>query len=139
VIRRLRVLHRFVFVALALALPALLVAGLRARRHTIPFPPATVSTSDTSGFRLLEKSGLGVRTSSGSIEVIPLRTLTAPDPLLYWSRKDSLGEGAMLLGPLEGMSLRRYSIPESGYLIVYSLGRREIVAADRIELSEGRQ
>jgi hypothetical protein len=138
VIRRLRVLHRFIFVVLALALPALLVASLRARRHTLPVTTPKVSTVDTSGFRLLEKTGLSVRISSGSIDVIPVRPLSVPDPLLYWSRQDSMGEGATLLGPLEGMSLRRYPIPESGYLIVYSLGRREVVASDRVELPEGR-
>ena len=137
VIRRLRVAHRFVFVLLALALTALLIAGLRARRTQPPISSGAANAPETSGFRLLEKTGLSVRTSGGSIELIPARLTSAPDPLLYWNRTDSMSEGAMLLGPLDGMSLRRFSIPESGYLIIYSLAHREVVASDRIELSEG--
>ena len=138
VIRGLRVAHRVIFVLLALALAALLIAGLRARRNQPHAPSGTAYTPETSGFRLLEKTGLSVRTSVGSIELIPVRLASVPDPLLYWNRTDSMSDGAMLLGPLDGMSLRRFSIPESGYLIIYSLARREVVSSDRIELPEGR-
>jgi len=132
-IRTLRVAHRLIFVGLAIILTFAFLFGLRARRYQVP-QHKPISNNSPSDFTLMDTIGLRVRARDGYIETLPARPLNSPDPLLYFGRAPQI-EGATLLGPLEGSTVRRFAIPESGYLIVYSLARREIVAFEKLNVS----
>ena len=93
--------------------------------------PADSASSD---FKPMENLGLRVRAKDGYIEVVPAHPLNSPDPLLYFGQGPQI-EGATLLGALEGSQMRRFAVPGSGYLILYSLARREIVGFERLNVS----
>jgi len=121
-------------VVLAVFLPLVFVAGLRARHHQVPEHIDPSSDSASSDFKPMENVGLRVRANDGYIEVVPARPLNSPDPLLYFGQGPQI-EGAILLGALEGSQMRRFAVPGSGYLILYSLARREIVGFERLNVS----
>ena len=91
-----RIAHRWIFVALALLLPALLLAGI-GLRPTVP----PVSTDETlfridgfaadSGQDDVEIVGEGLRfgltrlADGRSVVIRPLEILAKPDLLVYWS------------------------------------------------------
>ena len=133
-IRRLRVLHRLIFPILTIVLALAFVAAMRVRRHQVPEHRPLSAASAPGDFTLMDTIGLRVRARDGYIEAIPAKPLSTPDPLLYFGKAPQI-EGATLLGSIEGSSLRRFAIPESGYLIIYSLARREVTAFERLNVS----
>ena len=60
--------------------------------------------------------------------------LRRPDVLLYWTAHEphgGLGEGARLLGSVRGDGVERFGqVPDDpGFLVLYSLGHDELIAA----------
>ena len=145
----LRTRHRRVMTALAIALPLLFVAGLRARRPvplTAALPAAfeSASHSETLGSKVLDAGGESIEVSwrddsSGREPRRELRLQGASldrvaDPLVYWSRSagtsvDKLPGDAALIGPagVWGRVPRGIDV-RGGRLIVYSLALDEVVA-----------
>jgi hypothetical protein len=117
-IQPLRKIDRRVFVALAVALPAVFVAGLAARRL---LPPAE---------RVSDRISLIM--PSGAEMVVDARELwggavDAPDPLVYCSAD---GKGVdKLLGSLHAARHGGLRVPEGArYLMLYSLAWRKPLA-----------
>ena len=157
-IRSLRTQHRVTFTVLAVILPVLFVAGLRARRPipSVPRLPDYESSFDQrSGFILWDEIGIKARISSSTIgraktflDVIPVRELEEPDLLLYWDDRrpetGSLSEKAILLGSLKGVKPRRLIVPQSvpasvGYVILFSLAHQRVIASSPWQSPGGAQ
>jgi hypothetical protein len=144
-----RIAHRGIFVALALVIPALLLAGI-GLRPTVP----PLSTDET----LFRAGGFAAHTGQDEVEIVgeglrfgltrlgdgrsmvirPLEIIAKPDLLVYWSErapKPNEDQGARiadaeLVGSLSGRSRRVLTLPEGasgGYLLVYSLGHGELL------------
>ena len=157
-IRALRTQHRVTITALALILPVLFIAGLRARRPMPPVPSLPESESGfdrRSGFTLWDGIGLKVRFEVSTIgraktflDVIPVRGFDEPDLLLYWDdRKPETGklsEKAVLLGSLKGARPSRLVVPQSvpasmGYVVLFSLVNQKVVGTSPWQTTGGAQ
>lgn len=123
----LRKAHRRMFVALAVVLPAVFIAGL-AMRHAEPSTtPAVVIYDRQSAQRAFTAEIRG-----DEVEIAVARNQHVPDPLLYWSTsrpaKGALPADAKLLGrPGE-----RLNVTRPGVLLLYSGAHRAVV--DTMEL-----
>jgi hypothetical protein len=120
--RPLRRTHRYVWIALAGILPALVAAGLALRppqapeerladRITLMLPNGTEMVADT-------------RELWGS-------AVDAPDPLVYWSETPAKSlAGAKPIGSLAHGRRTALAVPaKGGYLLLYSLAHREVLAS----------
>jgi hypothetical protein len=57
------------------------------------------------------------------------KAVDAPDPLIYWTRTPATLSGAQLVGSLHRGRRTVLALPASGgYLILYSLAHREVLA-----------
>jgi hypothetical protein len=120
--RPLRRAHRSIWLALAVVLPSLLAAGLALR-------PAQVADE-----RIMDR--ITLRLPNGTEMVADSRELwgnavDAPDPLIYWAETgtQSIAEAQLAGGLQQG---RRAAIPvpsSGGYLLLYSLAHREVLAS----------
>jgi hypothetical protein len=144
VIQPLRTLHRRAAYTLAVALPAVFIAGLAARKGPAPpngaamwrlTPPAEVSWRPAAVVRLASTQAT-VRRSDDSkwIEIRTPQPL-APDVLVYWSPAGAPGSelppGSRLLGTLaEGPVATPAS---AGYALLYSLPHQNIIGSIRLE------
>jgi hypothetical protein len=151
-ISSLRNRHRIMVASLAVIAPAVFVAGVLVRK---PFPVSDPSSiirqkvdSNTTAV-LLENKFLWKRRAkvarviadknTPSISFIELQAandLAEPDALVYWSlvqpSQDRIPDNAKLLGKLSNNRVESLSLPEGiGYLILYSLAHRKIVAIDQ--------
>jgi len=134
---------------LALVLPTVLVVGLMARRPLL----RADSKTHNSGARqpiwpsdhlwknhVIHSVFLRNTSDPTSVQVVlePLDDLSAPDPLIYWSRElsggDQLPTNAVLLGALEtGKPLRLPETNTNGFLILYSLAHQSVVDTASLE------
>jgi hypothetical protein len=119
--RPLRHAHRSIWLALAVALPALFAAGLALR----PPQAAEERVMDRITFRLPD----GAELVADSRELWG-SAVDAPDPLVYWSKtSDKSLAGAQLAGSLPHGRQAALALPASGgYLLLYSLAHREVLA-----------
>jgi len=143
-----RTAHRAIFAVLAVALPALLAAGIGLRPRV---PPVSDDTTlfRAAGFaqpRLGPEVEIGIdglrfalsALDRGDIGIRPLAVMAKPDLLVYWTarppRDDDLAarlDDAELVGSLSGRSrrlLRLRDRADRGYLLIYSLGYGELLA-----------
>jgi hypothetical protein len=142
-IQPLRTVHRRAFIALAVVLPTVMLAGLAARH---PMLRAEAHAAQVSPSRVLLRSEKSLwqkhaiqtkfyRDSQNRerIDVVldPKTQLNEPDLLLYWTENeagDSLPEDARFLGKFSTSTT--FSLPsnagESGHLILYSLAHQEV-------------
>jgi hypothetical protein len=119
--RPLRRAHRYIWLGLSGVLPTLLMAGLVLR------PPQAPEE------RVMDR--ITLRLPNGTEMVADSRELwgnavDAPDPLVYWSKTfaASVAE-ARLVGSLTHGRRAVLSVPAAGgYLILYSLAHREVLA-----------
>lgn len=119
--RSLRRAHRSIWLALAAALPALLAAGLELR---------ALQVADE---RMMDR--ITLRLPNGTEMVADSRELwgnavDAPDALVYWSntRANSVAV-AQPVGSLQQGRRGTLTLPaSSGYLLLYSLAHREVLA-----------
>jgi len=144
-IQPLRTVHRRAWMALALVLPTVLVAGLLARR---PLPAANQKTLDSEAWQPIRQSdhlwtkhtihSLFWRDASDptTVRVVlePLDGLSAPDLLVYWSLElpggDRLPANAVLLGAFgDSKPLQLRENDTKGFLILYSLAHQSVVDA----------
>jgi hypothetical protein len=142
-IQPLRTVHRRAFIALAVVLPTVILAGLAARH---PMLRAEAHAAQVSPSRVLLRSEKSLwqkhaiqtnfyRDSQNRerIDVVldPSTQLNEPDLLVYWTENkagDSLPEDARFLGTFSSgtvISLRSND-GESGHLILYSLAHQEV-------------
>jgi hypothetical protein len=137
-----------VFLLAAVALPALLVAGLRARRPpplaapvslpagTPVSPPLIWKTASGTAIVTLIQSRAGA--SGVEIELSPATSFRGPDLLLYWSSRslpvDGVAQSDLLLGEVSGQPVGRFRLPPAvrpgqGVLLLFSLAHHEIVGS----------
>lgn len=145
-IRPLRSAHRVVFLLAAFVLPALLVAGLRARRPPPLVAAAPLPTATPMGPPLTWKTAGGTailtliqpRAGAGGfeIELSPATAFRGPDLLLYWTSRnppiDDVAQSDILLGEVSGQPVRRFQLPPDvrpgqGSLLLFSLAHHEVV------------
>jgi hypothetical protein len=149
-IQPLRTVHRGAFIALAFVLPAVLVAGLGARRPRVPsrvqgieLPGSAylVKTSDALWQRhSIEMNFYRASNSPGEILVAlrPRQALNNPDLLLYWSIDQptdaSLPSSSQLLGSLTATKV--FTLPLNtgggGYLVLFSLPHQNLFDYARV-------
>jgi hypothetical protein len=148
-IQPLRTAHRQAFVALAFILPAVLVAGLGARReqHRADRPVSQLPTS----FQLVKRSDNlwqkhalqaefyrdSNRTGETDVILNSAGDWNEPDLLLYWSPEgpegNSLPPKAQLIGPFVAGNVFRLPNSDSGYLILLSLAHQTVFDIARVE------
>ncbi len=150
-IQPLRTLHHRAVIALAFALPAIVVAGLGARRPVAP-PPShamqlpssavVIRKSDTLWHKhVVETVFFADSRQPGEVEISlhPMQDLNEPDLLLYWCadqpQGDSLPTSAQLIGPFIAdqpfvLPLRRV---RAGYLVLFSLPHHSLIDSARVE------
>ena len=150
-IQPLRVVHRRAFVALALALPAILLIGLGARRpHLGPSAHAT-DVLDT-GSMVRESSNLWQKHSIQSrfyskpdrpldtyVVLLPAQELNEPDLLLYWATNSPQGNvlpgEAQLVGAFTAG--KAFLLPlnqkRAGYLVLFSPAHQAVFDTARVE------
>ncbi len=152
-----RLAHRRAALALAGALPVVLVAGLALRPEVPPrsrpeapllaeagfatTPPAAVPAArletDVASYEI---EVLGESQGRVQVALRPTRVILVPDLLVYWlpdTGPDALpASGGVLLGSLSGTSRRRLALPAAarsrGQIVLYSLPRDRVV--DRLAL-----
>ncbi len=162
-ITSLRNRHRIIVTALAVFVPIVFVSGLMIRK---PIPPSDrlpithteLATGQTSVLyedkNLWKGQAITTRVvaiernrSNLFLELQGTRNLAEPDLLVYWSESqplpERLAEKAILLGKLSGMQVERLPLPERasairGYLTIYSLARRKIVATAELPVPGSR-
>ncbi len=150
-IQPLRTVHRGVFVALALILPATILVGLRARP---PRQQSTVSPAQLpNSAHLLRKAdaswqGKKIRSDfyddsgrPGEIFLVvdPENRVAEPDLQLYWSADPPQGDAvpahALLLGAFSPGKI--FTLPMSprrtGYLILFSLPHNTVFDTAKVE------
>jgi hypothetical protein len=145
-IQPLRSAHRVVFLLAALVLPALLVAGLRARRPSplmaaVPLPAATpagpsLTWKTRGGTAIISLVQPGAGGGGLEIELSPATAFRGPDLLLYWTARglpvDDLAPADVLLGEVSGQPVRRFQLPPAvgpgqGSLLLFSLAHHEVI------------
>lgn len=162
-ITSLRNRHRVIVTALAFFVPIVFISGLMIRN---PIPPSDrlptihtdLGTEQASVLyedkNLWKGQAITARVvaiehnrSTLFLELQGTRNLAEPDLLVYWSESqplpERLAENAILLGKLNGVQVERLPLPERasdirGYLTIYSLAHRKIVATAELSVPGSR-
>jgi hypothetical protein len=150
-IQPLRTVHRRTFLALAFILPAILVAGLRARLPHVR-PAFRVSDLPAGAYMVRESGGLWRKHAMQSmfysmpdrpqdiyVALRPTQELNQPDLLLYWMTREPLGNAlprdAQLVG--EYAAGKAFLLPmdekRTGYLVLFSLAHQLVVDSGTVE------
>ena len=151
-IQPLRTAHRRAFIALALLLPAIMVAGLSSRHqrtwiaHRANQPTSSVAKPFRHSDRLWRAHAIQTEVFENELEpgnpfvvLRPAQELSDPDLLLYWSASgpsgDSLPADAQLLGAFSpGKTLKLPAkAMQGGHLTLYSLAHQSIVDTATME------
>jgi hypothetical protein len=142
-IRRLRRMHRVVFVFLALGIPVLLARAFASRPlaplSPSPLPPATtIAAADLAATWMTRLGPLRYRLeaaradSTGFIALGPAAALRAPDLLVYWTTRpaplSTIEDADLLLGRLDG---------EVPVIIRLPLGHRSVVGTLELPATQG--
>ena len=139
-IRPLRATHHAVFLFLPIVLAAVLASGLTLR-YSWPASPrlltrdvaASETTATVAGVnlkvRLLGPAGPTER----KVQLVPAAPIASPDLLVYWSEDSApkaLSPSARFVGSFHagGIYTLRANGRGQGYLSLYSLAHREVVA-----------
>jgi len=149
-IQPLRSLHRRTFLTLAIVLPAILLAGLGARRPrpaegTVAMPASAYLTRKADNLwkvHAIRSDFYGDREHPQQTRLLltPAQDFGEPDLLLYWSnsepQENALPPDARLLGPFTPHA--PFALPQSdhapnGHLVLYSLAHRTIVDSATLE------
>ena len=150
-IQPLRAVHSRAFVALAIVLPAILVAGLGARRLSLA-ASANTPEGTATGRLLRESSNLWQKHSIKSsfyrrpdrpqhvyLDLQPTQELNEPDLLLYWDtnapQKNVLSGDAQLLGAFSTGKVFRLPLNEkrAGYLVLFSPAHQTVLDTAAVE------
>ncbi len=150
-IQPLRTVHRRAFVVLAVVLPAILLAGIEARRPGTSLTERSPELPATA-YLVRESNGLwsqhsiatkfyGRSDSPKDIYVVlrPMQPLNEPDLLLYWSTNTPQGKSL----PSESLLVAPYTADEAftlpldkeraGNLILFSLAHQTVFDSARVE------
>jgi hypothetical protein len=150
-IQPLRVVHRRVFVALALLLPAILFIGLRARRSS-QGPNVYAADVPADAYVVRESSNLWQKHTIQSkfysspdrpvdtyVVLLPAEELNEPDLLLYWATNAPQGNilpgEARLVGAFTTgkASLLPLNENRAGHLVLFSLAHQTVFDIARVE------
>lgn len=139
-IQPLRATHRAVFFALPIVLAAVLASGLALRHHWPALQKLSTNDVAMSETRMTVARDLKVRwlrqpaPMERKLQLVPAKRLATPDLLLYWSEDSAakaLPSNAFFLGSFHADGI--YTLPaearDDGYLSLYSLAHREVVAS----------
>ena len=150
-IRERRQVHRRIFSLLVVFVPALLIAGLLARREMPPAFQLDERLTNAAGLTISSATApsrvtadsyefeVSVDDSSAAGPVVTIRASTPvlkPDVLVYWTASDE-GEGlpadAILAGALSKDVSQKLTLPAEaaggrGSILVYSLPHQEVLA-----------
>jgi hypothetical protein len=119
--RPLRRAHRYLWIALGGVLPALVAAGLALR------PPQAPEERLTDRITLVLPNGTEMVADSHDLWG---SAVEAPDPLVYWSETSAKSlAGARPIGSLAHGRRSALAVPAKGYLLLYSLAHREVLAS----------
>ena len=137
-IQPLRQVHARMFLALGIALPILFVAGVRSRCISTAKAHTEIRTSPPNAERtiLIDGTRLTVRVfrddSGTTVEISSSSSLLAPDVLVYATGSESKHDvppDAVFLGSFSSGKIYRLPSPNSRFVLLYSLARRELLAA----------
>ena len=150
-IQPLRAVHRRIFVALALVLPAILLIGLGARRPSLG-PSARAADVPAAGNMLSESSNLWQKHSIQSkfyrkpdrpheiyVVLRPTEELNEPDLLLYWAANPPQGEAlpgdAQLVGAFSKSEAFLVPLNEkgAGHLVLFSPAHQTVFDTAAVE------
>ena len=120
--RPLRRAHRYVWIALGGILPAVVAAGLALR------PPQAPEERVADRITLLLPNGTEIVADTHDLWG---SAVEAPDPLVYWSETSARSlAGAKPIGSLAHARRSAFELPaNAGYLLLYSLAHREVLAS----------
>ena len=139
-IRALRGHHERIFLALAVALPLLLLAALMVRpswpTQQSPGPAPSIEAWTEVGPGSGARALIEQQNTREWLHLARTEALVAPDVLVYWAEKapdlDSpLPDDAVLLGAFGDIGTVTFDLPArgvSGALLLYSLGHSSLVA-----------
>ena len=155
--------HRIIITALALLVPIVFISGLAIRKSVslsgrLPEIHADLASGQESilcedknlwkGLAIITRVvAIDRNRSNLFLELQGTHNLTEPDVLVYWSESQPLqehpAENAILLGKLSGMQVERLPLPERasairGYLTIYSLAHRKLVATTELPIPVSR-
>jgi hypothetical protein len=140
-IQPLRAAHRRAFVALGLVLPAILLAGLRARRPRSPVSQIGAQTPDSAQLvgtsnslwrNHAIRSELYRNQDGLYVVLLPVQELNEPDLLVYWTSNPPQGESlpadAMQLGAFApGKAIALPKVEGPAHLVLFSLAHHMVV------------
>jgi hypothetical protein len=150
-IQPLRTVHRRAFVMLALLLPAILLAGIKARHpgssltgRAPELPPTARLVRESNG--LWMQHSIATKFYGGSdspkdmyVVLRPVQPLNEPDLLLYWSTNtpqgNSLPSDSMLVAPYKADEALALPLDRerAGNLILFSLAHQTVVDSAKVE------
>jgi hypothetical protein len=140
-IRPLRATHRTVFMFLPIFLAGVVASGLALR---YPWPAShhllmtdvagSEAAATVAGVHLKVRSLSPTTATERKVQLLSTAPVVSPDLLVYWSEDSSakaLSPSARLVGSFHAGGI--YTLPadarNSGYLSLYSLAHREVVAS----------
>jgi hypothetical protein len=150
-IQPLRTVHRRAFLALALVLPAILLAGIEARhpgtsvtRRALELPATAYLVRESNGLwaqHSIATSFYGRSDAAKEIYVVlrPMQALNETDLLLYWSTNapqgNSLPNESLLVAPYAADQAVALPLEkgQAGNLILYSLAHQTVFDSARVE------
>jgi hypothetical protein len=150
-IQPLRTVHRRIFVALALVLPAVLLVGIGAR-YPRPSPNANAPEAPATAYLLRESDGLWQKHAIEAkfytrsdrprdiyVVLQPAQELNEPDLLLYWTVNEPQGNSLPSKSQFVGVYTagKAFVLPlekeRAGHLILFSLAHHTVFDTARVE------
>ena len=140
-IRPLRATHHAVFLFLPILLAGVVASGL-ALRYRWPAPHQSLTTEVEASETTATVAGVTLRVrllaptapTERKVQLLPAAPVASPDLLVYWSEDstpNTLTPSARLVGPFHARAIYtlRANARGQGYLTLYSLAHREVVAS----------
>ena len=140
-IHPLRAAHHAVFLFLPILLAAVVASGL-ALRYRWPAPHQSLTTEVEASETTATVAGVTLRVrllaptapTERKVQLLPAAPVASPDLLVYWSEDstpNTLTPSARLVGPFHARAIYtlRANARGQGYLTLYSLAHREVVAS----------
>jgi hypothetical protein len=140
-------MHRFIFSAWILVLPAVFIGGLLSRHQwpTVASSPLKETSqgellisekSETAGDLGFEARLLTVSSDPNvrAVEIVSKASALSPDVLVYWSAsrpESNLPASAQLLGPYHAQQQNRLPSEANGagFVVLYSLAQQRILSS----------
>jgi hypothetical protein len=146
-IRPLRSVHRLIFAAWIVVLPAVFIGGLLSRHHWPAAASASLQETTQGELLIPEKSEaawdikfearlltLSSDPNARAVEIVSGASELSPDVLVYWSSTRpgaNFPTSAQLLGPYHPQQQNRLpsEANRAGFVVLYSLAQQSILAS----------